>query len=255
MNVLIIEDEALAVRQLKKLLSDIDPSIQVVESLGSIESSVLWLRNHPEPDVLFVDIQLSDGLSFEIFKQCSVSAPVIFVTAYDEYALQAFKMNSIDYLLKPIEKKELEISIEKYRKFNHQYSALSQRKELAALLSEFQPSHISYKTRFLVKTGQTFITVLTTDIAYLVFDQKLCYIVTKDGKKHLIDGTLEELEDQMDPHQFFRLNRQFLASLESIVKVHNYFNRKLKIELKPAIDIEVLVSREKATALKQWLNQ
>jgi two-component system LytT family response regulator len=247
MNVLIIEDEALAVRQLKKLLSDIDPSIQVVESLGSIESSVLWLRNHPEPDVLFVDIQLSDGLSFEIFKQCSVSAPVIFVTAYDEYALQAFKMNSIDYLLKPIEKK--------YRKFNHQYSALSQRKELAALLSEFQPSHISYKTRFLVKTGQTFITVLTTDIAYLVFDQKLCYIVTKDGKKHLIDGTLEELEDQMDPHQFFRLNRQFLASLESIVKVHNYFNRKLKIELKPAINIEVLVSREKATALKQWLNQ
>ncbi len=255
MNVLIIEDEALAVRQLKKLLNDIDSSIRVVGSLDSIESSVLWLRNHPEPELMFVDIQLSDGLSFEIFKQCSVTAPVIFVTAYDEYALQAFKVNSIDYLLKPIEKRELEVSIEKYRKFNHQYSPLFQRKELAALLSEFRPNHISYKTRFLVKTGQTFSTILTADIAYLLCDQKLCYIVTKEGKKHLIDGTLEELEDQMDPQQFFRLNRQFLASVESIVRVHNYFNRKLKIELKPSIDIEVLVSREKATALKQWLNQ
>ncbi len=255
MNVLIIEDEALAVRQLKKLLNDIDPSIQVVGSLDSIESSVSWLRNHPEPDVLFVDIQLSDGLSFEIFKQCSVTAPIIFVTAYDEYALQAFKVNSIDYLLKPIEKKELEMSIEKYRKFNHQYSLLSQRRDLATLLTKFQPSHISYKTRFLVKTGQTFITILTADIAYLVCDQTLCYIVTKDGKKHLIDGTLEELEDQMDPHEFFRLNRQFLASIESITKVHNYFNRKLKIELNPSINIEIVVSREKATALKNWLNQ
>jgi DNA-binding LytR/AlgR family response regulator len=255
MNVLIIEDEALAVRQLKTLLHDIDSSIHVVGSLDSIESSVLWLRNHPEPELMFVDIQLSDGLSFEIFKQCSVTAPVIFVTAYDEYALQAFKVNSIDYLLKPIEKRELEVSIEKYRKFNPQYSPLFQRKELAALLSEFRPNYISYKTRFLVKTGQTFITILTADIAYLVCDQKLSYIVTKEGKKHLIDGTLEELEDQMDPRQFFRLNRQFLASVESIFRVHNYFNRKLKIELKPSIDIEVLVSREKATALKQWLNQ
>ncbi len=255
MNVLIIEDEALAIRRLKKLLNDIDPSIQVVESLDSVENSVVWLRNHPEPDMMFVDIQLSDGLSFDIFKRCSVAAPVVFVTAYDEYALQAFKVNSIDYLLKPVEKKELAASIEKYRKFNHQYSSPSQRKELATLLSEFRPDHVSYKTRFLVKTGQTFITILTADIAYLVCDQKLCYIVTKDGKKHLIDGTLEELEDQMDPQHFFRLNRQFLASVESIVRVHNYFNRKLKIELRPSIDIEVLVSREKATALKQWLNQ
>lgn len=245
MNVLVIEDELYSARRLEKMLKELATELHILALLESVAQSVRWLTEHPAPDLIFMDIQLSDGSSFEIFSKTTVTSPVIFITAYDEYALQAFKVNSIDYLLKPIDKAELGRSLEKFKRLNkHATQPLSP--DVTQIIKSLQEARPNYKTRFLVKTGQTFITIFTQDIAYFFADHKLVYLVTREGKKHLIDQTLEELEDQLDPKTFFRLNRQFVASVNAIAKLHNYFNHKLKVELLPPTDIEILISREKA---------
>ena len=255
MNILIIEDEAIAARNLVRIIKDVIPDYRSVGQLESVDQSVQWLTSNPSPDVILLDIQLSDGSSFEIFSKTQVTAPVIFITAYDEYALQAFKVNSIDYLLKPIDKQEFRRSIEKLRTFSELRSApnLSHMTQLLNSLKDVAAS--IYKTRFLVKTGQTFVTIFTQDIAYFIAENKVSFLVTNAGKKHIVDQTLEELEDQLNPKLFFRLNRQCIAAVHSIAKLHNYFNRKLKVELNPPTDIEVLVSREKSAEFKKWLDQ
>ncbi|HVN49276.1 MAG TPA: LytTR family DNA-binding domain-containing protein [Bacteroidota bacterium] len=254
MNVLVIEDELYSARRLEKMLNELAPELHILALLESVAQSVRWLSEHPAPDLIFMDIQLSDGSSFEIFDKTTVASPVIFITAYDEYALQAFKVNSIDYLLKPIDRSELARSLEKFNRLN-QHPAPPINPDVSQIIKSLQEAKPNYKTRFLVKTGQTFITIFTQDIAYFFADHKLVYLVTREGKKHLIDQTLEELEDQLDPKIFFRLNRQFVASVNAIVKLHNYFNHKLKVELIPPTDIEILISREKAPEFKTWLNE
>jgi two-component system, LytTR family, response regulator LytT len=254
MNILIIEDELIAARRLEKILKGLVPELHILALLESVEQSVVWFRQNLPPDLILMDIQLSDGSSFEIFSQVSITSPVIFVTAYDEYALQAFKVNSIDYLLKPIDKDELVQSLEKYKRLM-QFKEYAPPPDMTQLINSLRDAKPNYKTRFLVKSGQTFITIFTQEIAYLCAEHKVTYLVTREGKKHIIDLTLEELEDQLDPKVFFRLNRQFIAAVHAIIKLHNYFNRKLKVELHPPTDIDVLVSRERSHEFKTWLNE
>jgi two-component system response regulator LytT len=254
MNSIIIEDEILSAHRLKNILGDIDPSIIVEEVLDSIEASAKWLKKHQHPSIIFMDIQLSDGLCFEIFKQVEVQSPVIFITAYDEYALEAFKVNSIDYLLKPISKEDLQRSLHKLDELKHQQSEELNNK-MEKLLRSLEETTRSYKSRFLIKSGQTLLTIFDKDIAYFISDRKLTLLVTRDGIKRPMDETLEELESQINPRQFFRVNRQFIVGIDSIASVHKYFNGKLKLHLKPPTDHEVTISRERARVFKNWLNK
>ncbi len=255
MRVAIIEDEPLTAKKLGSLLAECDPSIVVEASLESIEASVKWLVEHPLPDLLFMDIQLSDGLCFEIFRRVDLKCPVIFTTAYDEYTLQAFKVNSIDYLLKPVGKEDLSQSLRKYRLLRESYAEGTARKELGTLLETLTQTRPRYKSRFVVKTGQAWITIFEKDIAYFMSDRKLTFLVTHEGKRHVMDESLDDLESQLHPHEFFRVNRQCIANAGSIAAVHAFFNGKLKILLKPQTEEEVLVSRKRAPAFKKWLDQ
>lgn len=255
MNTVIIEDEELAARRLKNLLLEIDPDIRVLVFLESIEKSVVWLQNNPQPDLIFMDIQLSDGLSFEIFKKVDVQTPVIFTTAYNEYAIQAFKVNSIDYLLKPIAIDELVAGIEKFKKMKSLDISKSRSMEMEAVLSGLLKNSIVYKSRFIVKSGQNFLKVLADEIAYFYVTNKLTVIMTKQGKKHVTDLTLDELENQLDPHLFFRANRQFIISENSIQNFQSYFSGKIKVTISPKPEAEVVISRLKAYTFKEWLNR
>jgi DNA-binding LytR/AlgR family response regulator len=255
MKILIVEDESHSARKLKKLLEEIDPSIKIETCLESIEASVLWLKNHLQPDLIFMDIQLSDGISLEIFKQISINCPVIFTTAYDEYALQAFKVNSIDYLLKPIDKAELVKSLQKFDTLSHQNYRSFEQSTREILFNSLKRNSVQHKARFLIKSGQGWTTIVIDDIAYFLSDRKVTFLVTHAGKKYIMNEALDELERQLNPYEFFRLNRQFIASVKSIAVIQKFFNGKLKLQLKPASEQEVIVGREKAKAFKEWLNQ
>ncbi|MCU0447451.1 MAG: LytTR family DNA-binding domain-containing protein [Microscillaceae bacterium] len=258
MQVLIIEDEAPASRRLKNLIQEIDNQINIVSIIDSIEETIEYLKSNPTPALIFMDIQLADGLSFSIFEQIKVEAPIIFTTAYDEYTMQAFKVNSIDYLLKPIKKEELTASLQKYQSFKNQFSQSldNQGINLQTLLKSFQNKVVKeYKSRFLVKLGERLISVPESDIAYFHADSKIVLLVTRDHKKYALDYSLDELENQLNPTNFYRLNRQYYVHFESIQAVHNYFNGKLKIILRPETKEEVTVSREKSSDFKQWLDK
>jgi two-component system LytT family response regulator len=213
-----------------------------------------WLRSHPAPDLLLMDIELTDGKSFEVFEQVDVKCPVIFVTAYDEYAIRAFKVNSIDYLLKPIKQEELAASIEKLRQVKQQYTQQTPGLNIQALLQELH-QHSPYRERFLIKQADRLLPVETADIAYIQTRDKQNYICTFDNKEYIIDMTLDEMEKTLDPKKFFRANRQFIVSAAAVEKVHFWFSSKLKVDLKPKSSEEVIVSREKAMAFRAWLGE
>jgi DNA-binding LytR/AlgR family response regulator len=255
MKVVIIEDEAPAARRLKKLLEDNVGKIEILASIESIEGAINWIEKNPAPDLFFMDIQLGDGLSFEIFQKIKVPAPVIFTTAYDEYALQAFKVNSIDYLLKPVQEHELKQGLDKFKEFKNTFAQDDKLSHLQRLLSTYQYSKKDYKNRFLVKLGERLVCVETADISFFKSVDKLTFINTKSGNKYLVEYTLEELEEMLDPQVFFRLNRQFISNISSIDSIHNYFNGKLKLYLKQKDQEEVIISREKAPLFKEWLGQ
>lgn len=233
MKVLIIEDEAPAARRLKKLLAEIDGSVEVMDVIDSVEASVKWLHSHAAPEAIFMDIQLADGESFEIFKRVPVSSPVIFTTAYDEFAIEAFKVNSIDYLLKPIEPEELKRSLNKFKNLKLQLSA-NDNDILKSLISVMRKPLQEFKERFLIKLGERLISVDVNNIAYFKTEDKFSCIFTNNEKKYLTDHTLDELEKLLDPKSFFRLNRQFIAHYSAIDSIHNYFNGKLKLHLSPS---------------------
>jgi two-component system LytT family response regulator len=198
-----------------------------------------------------MDIELADGKSFEIFNCTEVKAPVVFTTAYDEFSLKAFKVNSIDYLLKPIEKEELRAAIDKFKLLNSKVNEMNQ---LKLILNQINTKNNNKKERFLVKLGERLISVSSDEIAYFNAKDKLTFLVTKNGNKYVVDYTLEELMAIIDSKKFFHLNRQFVASFDSIKNIHSYFNGKLKLQLDPTVEEEVVVSREKASDLKNWLN-
>ena len=253
MKVLIVEDEAPAFRRLQKILEEINPRIEIIDVLDSVEESVKWFGTQNAPDLVFMDIQLSDGLSFEIFESIKITRPVIFTTAFDEYMLRAFKVNSIDYLLKPIKKEELKASLAKYDQMKNAFGNHDGLPDLNTLISQIRLDDKKYKTRFLVKKGDELISVETNDIAYFQTRHGVVHMTTFGDRTHIMDFNLDELMQQLDPGQFYRANRQFIVHFPAIQKVHKYHKGKLLVELAKPTDEPITVSSEKATDFKNWL--
>jgi two-component system, LytTR family, response regulator LytT len=254
MKILIVEDEELAVKKLQKTLAGVDPSAIVAGITDSIHSTVEWLQDNPQPDLILMDIELADGQSFEIFNLADVKSPVIFTTSYDEYALKAFKVNSVDYLLKPIQKEELQAALNKYHKLKPAGSAdINMDSLVKELQQKLQPKQ--YRRRFLVKHAQKLVSVEIEDIAYFYSDGRINFFKTNDNKKFVVDYTMDELEDMLDPERYFRISRAFYVSVGSIDKIDDYFGNRLILGLKPVVDKEALVSREKVTDFKKWMGK
>jgi two-component system, LytTR family, response regulator LytT len=254
MNIFIIEDEDLAVKKLVKILEGLNRSIVVVGTADSIVGSVEWLQNNPAPDLVLMDIELADGQSFEIFNQIEVNSPVIFTTSYDEYALKAFKVNSVDYLLKPIQQEELAAALDKFSKTQIQTKpAINLDNLIESLHEKLQPK--TYRKRFLVKHANKLLSVEVEEIAYFYSDGRVNFFKTKDNKRIIVDYTLDELENMLDPEQFFRISRSFFVSIPAVDKIDEYFGNRLLLGLKPASDKEALVSREKVSEFKRWMGK
>ncbi len=250
MKVLIIEDEPLAAERLKMLLHHFDPSVQVEDVIDNVEDAVEFFNTRPHPDLLFLDIELADGISFGIFSKVQVHCPVIFATAYDQYAIEAFRLFSIDYLLKPVTAEAIARAVNKYRAVT-QSAVLS--KEVLDMIQASHKPHPGYKNRFLLKTGTRMFFKDTSDVAYFYAVDKTVYLVTKDGNRHTIDYTLEKLQELLDPAEFFRLNRSIICSVTSIKEIKTHFNSRLKIALKAGAQTdEAIVSRDRVQAFKAW---
>jgi two-component system response regulator LytT len=259
MKILIVEDEELAVKKLKKTLLSVDESATVVGESDSIKSTVDWLENNPSPDLILMDIELADGQSFEIFNHVQVKSPVIFITSYDEYALKAFKVNSVDYLLKPVQKEDLHAALEKFRAMKKAYASDAETSSISidALVKELQQKLQTkeYRKRFLVKHGQKLVSVEVDDIAYFFSDGRLNFFKTSDNRKFVVDYTMDELNEMLDPDKYFRISRSFFISVNSVAQIHDYFGNRLLLHLKPETDKEAIVSREKVTDFKTWLGK
>jgi len=251
MKAIIIEDENLTAKRLQSLLHKYDPTIQVLEILPSVQEAVEWFNTHPEPDIVFMDIHLEDDLAFKIFEQIHLHAPVIFTTAYDEYMIKAFKVNSIDYLLKPINYEELAQSIEKFKSLKKQFA----NPNMETLLQFMGTKEPEYKSRFMITVGTRIKSIETEDIAYFYSEEKLTFMVTKEGQQLPIDFSLDKLTSLLNPKDFFRISRQFIVSFESIQSVHAHIKGKLKLELKPACKFEVFVSGDRMSDFKEWLGR
>jgi two-component system, LytTR family, response regulator LytT len=254
MNVLILEDEILSAQRAKMLLHEHDPTISVVETIDSVEDATDWLSRNPEPDLMLVDIHLSDGLSFDLFKKVQIKSPVIFTTAYDQYAIQAFKMNSIDYLLKPLDKAELGFALNKFNALSQERKSLLT-SDIQRIMQTFQASNKKYKNRFLVKFGDNIQFKNTDEIAYIFADDKITYLVSIEGRRFIIDYKLEQLEDLLDPQFFFRLNRKFIIRIDAVQKIKTLINSRLQVFLKPNFEQDIFVSKEKMSEFKTWLDQ
>jgi len=250
MKVWVIEDELPASRRLVKML-EANEDVLVEKAFPSVASTVEAIRNEKHPDLLVMDIQLADGSSFEIFKQVTVDIPVIFITAYDEYALHAFKVNSIDYLLKPVKEEELKSAIEKFKKLHVKNEAVPR---LDELLKVFSRASKEYKKRFAVKYGEHLKTIDISSVAYFFTENKVTFLVSKDGSKNIVDYNMDDLESVLDPANFFRINRQFIISVASITEMHTWTKARVLVSLQPATKLDTIVSSERAAAFKQWLD-
>lgn len=251
MKVLILEDENMAVKRLTGLLEKLDPTIEVLEVLDSVKTGVKWLSQN-KADLLFFDIQLADGLSFEIFEQVEVKTPIIFTTAFDEYAIKAFKLNSVDYLLKPIDPQELENALDKYRA---QHKENSTEFNMAMIEQAMNMMAKKFKECFVVKIGEHIHTINVADTAYFFSQDKATFLQSLDKNRFIIDYTLEQVEQLVDPAQFFRINRKYLVSLEAVKDIITYSNSRLRLILHQTDDMDVIVSREKVQEFKKWLDQ
>lgn len=251
MKVLILEDETLAAEKLQNTLLELEPSWTIVNTLKSNAAAVEWLEENDAPDLIFSDIRLLDGLCFEIFERVKVKCPVIFTTAYDQYAIRAFAVNSIDYLLKPVEADKLRTSLDKLKDIPKP-APTPDYNEMIRLLKTPQAA---YKTRFMVRLGQKIIAIPTEKIAYFFSENKLTYIISQDGKKLPIDQTLDELTDLLDPIKFFRANRQFIVTFDAIAEIHPYFKGRIKIILQPKTEEEVVISSDRTPEFKRWIDQ
>lgn len=250
MNVIIIEDEKPAARLLQRKLQKL--GLEAETMLHSVEESIEWFSNNPHPELIFLDIQLSDGLSFEIFESMPINSAVIFTTAYDEYALRAFKLNSIDYLLKPIDEDDLEAAVNKYRGRQAKTPNLSlDFEQIRRMLAN--PAEKSYKKRFTVKMGQHLKMINIEDAECFYSENKGTYIHTTEGRDYLLENTLEQLESELDPAKFFRVSRKFIVSINAIKDIVVYTNSRLKIILPTYKEDEVIVSRERVNDFRNWL--
>lgn len=247
MRVVIIEDEVLSAKRLAKLVLEILPDSEVVAQLESVHQALTWFDTHEKPDLIFLDIQLNDGTGFDIVRELKDYPHIIFTTAYEQYALDAFKFNSIDYLLKPIDKNELEAAIRKLQEI-HQIEEDSYQEKIQAVQQQFMPAH---RERFLVKVGLQFKSISTASVAFFCYKDGISYIHTPQQSLP-IDHTLDHLMEELDPKIFFRVNRQFIININSIKEIHSYFNSRLLLTLSPTSEDDVVVSRERVLKFKVW---
>lgn len=247
MKAVIVEDEGLSAKRLAKLVQEVLPHVEIISMLESVNEALSWFHENDYPDLIFLDIQLNDGTGFEILKKLKGYPHIIFTTAYEQYALDAFKFNSIDYLLKPIDKTDLLGAINKLEQI-HKSEEDGYREKIQALEKHFSPT---FRQRFLVKVGLQFKSIITEEVAYFYYNDGLSYLQTKDQSLP-IDYTLDQLIEELDPNQFFRINRQFIVSLKSVNEIHSYFNSRLLLTLSPDTKTEVIVSRERVLNFKIW---
>jgi two-component system, LytTR family, response regulator LytT len=252
MNVLIIEDEKIASDRLEQLLHQIDKTISVVAKIGTIRDAVVWLGTNT-PDLIFSDIHLSDGLSFNIFEKLEITTPIIFTTAYDQYAIKAFKVNSIDYLLKPIDIEKLVQSIEKYKNLTRAKGA--GKIDIESLLKSFVKKEDTYKKRFMITVGPKLKIINIEDIAYFFVQDKSVFIQTKTNKNVAVDYSLEALEKMLDPEHFFRINRKYIVHINSIANIYTLSKSRIKIALNPPVEEDIIISFNRSGNFKKWLNK
>jgi len=250
MNVIIIEDEKPAARRLNRMLAELN--IEVQQMLHSVEESIDWFQNNEHPDLIFLDIQLSDGLSFEIFEEVTIKSAIIFTTAYDEYALKAFKLNSIDYLLKPIDEDELKVAVNKFKEHQPLQNNIQVNiNDIRKLL--INPVDRKYKKRFTIKVGQHLKIINIEDIECFYSENKATYIHTNSNRSYLIDNSLEYWQEQLDPEQFFRVNRTFVVQINAIKDIVSYTNSRLQLKLESFNHSEIIVSRERVKDFKHFI--
>jgi len=248
-TILIIEDEEAAARRISKMVNELLPNATVLPALASIADAIAYLQTHAAPDLILSDIHLADGQSFEIFRNVNIPTPIIFTTAYDQYALEAFRANGIDYLLKPIKKDELERAL---KKFNQMQAAPGI--NIEKLIQSLQQPKTSYKDRFAVRFGEHIKTIETIDAAYFYTENKVNFLVTKEGRRYAVDYNLDQLESLLDPKEFFRINRQFIIGFHSITEMFSYSKSRVLIKLNPPTKLETIVSAERSASFKSWLD-
>jgi len=250
MKVIIIEDEGPAAKMLANMLKELISDVEIVGIFDSVEDSVNWLMNNDSPDLGFFDVQLADGLSFEVFELCDIAFPIIFTTAYDEYALKAFEVNSIDYLLKPVSKADVQRSLDKYDGLKNYVEVQSQK--IDSLGKEMRAG---YKSRFMVRIGEHIKSVPTTTIQYFYSYEKSTWCITKDGKKYLLDYPLEQIAPRLDPGFWFRINRKYLIHFDAVTDIIYYTNSRLKVKLAHSEENDIIVARERVREFKDWLDK
>jgi DNA-binding LytR/AlgR family response regulator len=252
MKVLIVEDEALAATRLEKLVLELEPTAKVLARLDSVNQTVNWLKSNPLPDLILLDIQLADGISFQIFDEVKVLCPIIFTTAYNEYALKAFKVNSIDYILKPIDKDELKVALEKFKRLT---KPVPQSNLMESIANAMELLTKKYKTRFVVKVGEHLRSIETSEILFFYSQDKTTFAQTAEGRKHILDYSMEQAEEMMDPSQFFRISRKYMVAANAIQDMISYTNSRLRLVLKTSDDKEIIVARERVQEFKSWLDR
>jgi len=254
-NAIIVEDEMHSAQMLESMVNELRPDWKILGTFDSVSDTVAWLQENEHPQLIFLDIQLADGLSFSIFDKIEVESGIIFTTAYDEYAVKAFKLNSIDYILKPVKKESLLAAIEKMEGFVEYFE--NEKKidiNYAELVKGIKEGEVNYRKRFLVSKREALFAVPVEDVAYIFFEAKMTYAVTFENKQHIINFTLDKLEEELDPGVFIRANRQAIVNLKAIHSLENYFGGKLIVKLLPQFDEKFVISRAKASVFKEWLD-
>ncbi len=252
MKVVIIEDEQAAVANLTSIIQTIDPNIEIIEVIDTVEESIEYFKNKTSASLIFMDIHLADGISFDIFKEIQIEIPIIFTTAYDEYAIKAFKVNSIDYILKPIDEDALKIAIDKFKKQSAKETSIT---GLESIIQQIYTEKKQYKTTYLVQQRDNILPIKVSQIAYFYIDTGTVKAINIDGEAYIIDKKLEEIEEELNPSIFFRANRQYIIQRDAIKNIQIYFNGKLIINSIPKSKEQIIVSKVKAPVLKQWLSK
>lgn len=250
MKVLLLEDEIPAAKRMVSLIHELEPTWEIASTIDEINLAAKWLKENPMPDLIFMDIQLADGHSFTLFEKVNINVPVIFATAFDQYAIEAFKVNGLDYLLKPIAKEELQRSINRFKDLKNS-SSISQ-EVIDSILTKNQKT---YKERFLIKSGEQLNFVRISEVAYFISSSSYSFLVTKSGNRYILDQTMDQIQESLNPSLFFRINRKQIVCLDCIAKISAHFNSRLKLELNPSENSEVIVSRNRVADFKVWLDR
>ena len=255
LKIALIEDEPAIARNLEQLLRELDPSLQVLAVLGGVQESIAWLKgNMTHCDLLFMDVHLNDGLSFDIFKEIAPGPPVVFVTAYDTFALEAFGVNGIDYILKPFQPQQLAKTLQKYKTLSSKNAGFDAH-TVSQLLTALKPANPTYKKAYLVHYQDKLIPVKTADISWFYTEQEVVYAFTQEGSRYVVEASLEKVQEEVDPNLFFRVNRQFIVQRYAIQHIDFYFNGRLIVHVLPKSPEKIIVSKAKAPAFKKWLDQ